>query len=252
MIAKSILASAAVAASLGAGGVVHASNEAHLQSMANALSAEFGISSTDTEAAIREFKGVRGTRIAENGNDGQAHLEAFSNAFANEFGLNADEVETTLQAYVDTRHEARADHSGMTKAEKLQAAVETGRITQEEADAIAAKHNDNGGHMTATEKAQKAFEAGIFTEDQANAVADMQVELQALKETLPTMTEADRLAAVKDQALEIQDWADENDINLGGKIGEGRTDNLKNLKIDFHSHDHAPLAVPAPTPAPAE
>ena len=303
MIAKGLLASAAVAASLGTGGAVHASNQAHLQSMVDHLATEFSLNADEVETKVREFKGVRVSAIAQNGNDGQPHLEAFSDAFAAEFGVSADEVEAALHDYHTERRAVRAANR-MTKAEKIERAVEQGRLTQEQADALFAKRQElidfkaslegmstedkkaavkdfaqdlavwadeneitlgirvganraermesrlETMDMSKEEKIQHAADTGVITQEQADAIFEQHDELQAFKASLDGLTEEERDAAVQDKAKEISDWARDNDINLGGKIGGDRADRMQ-AKAKMHTEAEVNPA-PAPEPAPVE
>jgi hypothetical protein len=109
------------------------------------------------------------------GNNPRAEArESLIEAIATRFGINADEVRAVFEEEREARQEEREVH----EAERLAQAVEDGKITQEQADAIAA-HRE---------------------------------EMEGFKESLKDLSADERHEAVKEKMEEVKAWAQENNI----------------------------------------
>jgi hypothetical protein len=183
LIGKGLLAGAAIAGSLGlsAGGAATV-QAAHFnkQEFAQAIATQFSLNATDVEATLRDLRGTLPKPGSDTAN-GQTREQALADALATDYNLDTDAVLSFLADFHATQeqeHEARW-------AEMLQKAVTDGKLTQEQADAIQAKHKE---------------------------MLDFRASLEGL-------TPDERHEAVKTQAEDIKAWAEANDLNLGGHLG---------------------------------
>lgn len=110
---------------------------------------------------------------------------AFATRLAQRFNLQEGEVKTFLAQ----EHEQRHENMKQRMEERLSTLVNEGKLTEEQKQAILAKH----------------------------------IELEALKETLKEKTPEERKAAMSEKRKEIEIWAQEQNIDLklvfGGHFG---------------------------------
>jgi len=119
----------------------------------------------------------------------------FVQRLAERFGLNEDEVET----FFEEEKEAHRQEKQAKFEEYLDQAVADGKITEEQKQAILAKHEEH------------------------------QAEMEALKAELKDLSPEERKAKMQELKQEMEQWAEENGINLeeimpekGFKRGKGK------------------------------
>jgi len=130
--------------------------------------------------------GVNKTLAAENGIV-HPRMESLIQALADKFGTSTTEV----QAVFDEQHANMRAQFEQKGEERIAAALEAGKLTQEQADALKARHDEN----------------------------------QAFMESLKDMTPEARQEALKTHHEEMQDWAKSEGIELPfdgqGRKGQG-------------------------------
>lgn len=107
-------------------------------------------------------------------------MAALAEAIAERFDLDVDEVQAVLDEEAEShREEMRAQHEQAFE-DRLAEAVESGELTQEQADLILEKRD----------------------------------EMKAYAETLVDLEPQERKDAMQEQMEELKDWAEENDIPM--------------------------------------
>lgn len=140
--------------------------------------------------------GVGTTLAAEAGQRDPGFVSELVSAIAEKFDLDPSAVQEVFDEQAEARHEEMMARQDEAFAERLARAVEDGKLTQEQADAISAKHD----------------------------------EIRAEAESWVDMTQEDRQAAMREQREALRAWAEENDIPmqflmLGPGPREGRGPN---------------------------
>lgn len=112
-------------------------------------------------------------------------IDGLVTKIAERFSLSKDDV----QKVFDEERQAREAEREQAMKERLSQAVTDGKLTQEQADLIIAKHE----------------------------------EMQAFRDSLTGKTDAERRAAMDEKRAELKQWAEDNDIPSGyGLFGGGR------------------------------
>ncbi|MFH2062651.1 MAG: hypothetical protein ABIJ46_00655 [bacterium] len=150
-------------------------------------------------AAVLAILGIgiagAGSALAFGGPGPGAGMNGLVQAIADRFGLDAKEVRAVFDEHRTEMHDQMMADRDEWEADRLAKAVEEGRITQEQADAITAKR----------------------------------AELRAAADDIKDMDSAERNDLMREHMDEMKQWAEDNDIPLsllqggprGGVVGRG-------------------------------